>query len=256
MIAWLLFACAMRQAPTAGLELAAWTEEDPAEVQLAVVDALVDSESWDPALKAINELRSQGLDDPRLDVLQARALLGKARPKEALAVLDKVPRSNDPEYWRVRSLAYMDLGDVDAALECARKALRLGRGEDEPYQAKLQNNLGFCLASSGRWEEAESAYRAALTLDPTFDRARNNLAFALAAQDRDEEAYDAFYDATEVYGLAEDQRQSMAWMNLGVAQEARGDTAEAVFSYQKALELAPDNTRAAEYLNRLQERPT
>jgi tetratricopeptide (TPR) repeat protein len=67
-------------------------------------------------------------------------------------------------------VAAMNRRDWTAAAHANREALR-----HTPASADAWNNLGWALAQLGFRTEAADAYRRALALDPTFDRAANNL---------------------------------------------------------------------------------
>jgi tetratricopeptide (TPR) repeat protein len=66
--------------------------------------------------------------------------------------------------------------DLPAALEVLREAVR-----DDPSNPNYWNNLGYALALSKDWPEAEAAYSKALEISPDSALAARNLA-ALAAQ--------------------------------------------------------------------------
>jgi len=228
-----------------------WDPENRNTVQMEVIEAYIDSGNCDRALYGISSVRNDGLADPNLDFLQARALLCKGLPGDAVKLLeDQYVRS--PERNRLMCLAHMDMGQVDDAVQACGAALKhTPKNTDSERRAELFNNHGFTLAAAGRHDEAAEAFEDALQLDPDFHRARNNYAFSLAAQGHDNLAYDQFLAAQSPSGGIR-QAQANAWLNLGLAQQGRGDAEAARESFQNALQLVPDHPRATHALSSLE----
>ncbi len=53
-------------------------------------------------------------------------------------------------------------------------------------------------------------------------------------------------------GLMLDPNNSGGWNAKGLIAFSKGDTAEAIFDYKKAIELNPDNTEALKHLHKLE----
>lgn len=64
-------------------------------------------------------------------------------------------------------------------VDAARQALAL-----EPDMAEAYNNLGFCYASMGKWDDGITSVREALRIRPDFPLAQNNLSWMLAEKTR------------------------------------------------------------------------
>ena len=244
LLLWL--ACAKRVDPASLPET--WSIEDKDEVRIELVEALVDAESYARALEAIGVLRQEGVKDERLDLAQARALLGQGLPSEAVVLLESTPRS--PSQQAVLGLARFDAGDADGAAEAFEKAAK--RGDAGVPRSELYNNLGFALAAAGRHEDALDAYRQALMLDASLVRARNNQGFSLAAVGRDDDALAAFRLAADDQTLGDAARDADAYYNLGLARLARGDTDLARGAFEAALAAHPDHERAVAALSELE----
>jgi tetratricopeptide (TPR) repeat protein len=90
-------------------------------------------------------------------------------------------------------------------------------------------------ADPARWEEAITAYRRVVAIDPTYAAAWNNLGLLLHRMGRYEEARRA-YDAA----LEHDPQCAEAAYNLGSLDEDCGDVEHAVTQYRRALVLSPD----------------
>jgi len=109
-------------------------------------------------------------------------------------------------------------------------AIQTTRGNFVAY-----NQLGLYLADQGRLPEAIAKYRAALTMNPSYDEALNNLGSALAKQGRSADAI-ACYEAA----LKIQPRRPGIHNNWGVALADMGRLDEAVAHYLEALKLKPD----------------
>ncbi|MCB9744413.1 MAG: tetratricopeptide repeat protein [Alphaproteobacteria bacterium] len=225
-----------------------WDVNEKDTVRLELIETLVQSGEDRLALDMIGALRSDGVAGPRLDLLQAEALIGLELYGEALDLLEP-GNSREPERYRLLGLAYLELGRVEDAVDANQKAVRYSpRAGESNDRAQLINNLGFSLAAAGRHEEALEQYRAALREDPSLQRARNNMGFSLAALGRDKEALGAFKAVQEDLLNEPSLAEANAWFNLGLAREARGDTAGAAEAYAHAVSLFPDHARASQAL--------
>lgn len=210
-----------------------------ARAQLDVLDGLVRSGMVSDALGVAAQLRAAGLDDPRLDLLQARAMHAQGMNAQAVAMLRGLTRRTprDAAVWSELGLVLADLNDTTGAIDALDHARRRA-----PADAAILNNLGYLRLAANQPDRAVTLFEAALVQDPSSARTRNNLGFALARLERDTEALELFRAA----GTEGDARY-----NLGVACELRGDTASALTQYQAALAAAPEHASAAAALARL-----
>lgn len=225
-----------------------WEQADPVDVRVSLLATFVAQEEWDQALRFVAEVRAEGIEDPRLDLLQAEALINRGLAGEALALVSGREHRSSASAWRLRGLACAALDRPEEGVEAFERAIRLS-GENVP--AAWYNNLGYLHAATSAWADAIEAYRHALLLEPANSRARNNLGFALAASGRDDEALDAFRAAADPSTPPE----AFAWYNLGVARENGGDTPGAMTAYAASLRQHPDFPPAQEALRRLGEHP-
>jgi tetratricopeptide (TPR) repeat protein len=83
-----------------------------------------------------------------------------------------------------------------------------------------------------QWDDAVTAYRRVVAIDPTYAAAWNNLGLLLHRMGKYDEARDAYAAALE-----QDTRCCEAVYNLGSLAEDRGDLDEAVRCYRRALGL-------------------
>lgn len=78
--------------------------------------------------------------------------------------------SNNVDAWNALGALYAERGELDRAASAYRKV-----GELAPQRAYLFNNIGYALYLQGRYAEAVTALRQAVTLDPRYERAWVNL---------------------------------------------------------------------------------
>jgi serine/threonine protein kinase len=118
------------------------------------------------------------------------------------------------------------------------------RAEEERQRRRLEAaqahyNRGGTLYRQGRFKEAETAYRQALSLNAEFPMALHNLGMTLAARGRFQEAEEAYRASLR---LKPDY--PMAHLNLGSALGSLGRQEEAEAAYREALRLDPHNPAA------------
>lgn len=207
--------------------------------QLDLIEGLMEAGIPQDALRVARELRAQGVDHWKLDLVQARALQRLGVLAEAIPLAESATRRARRawEAWAALGVMYADAHRLDEAINALERALRLHH--DDPG---LLNNLGYLQMVNGSPEVAVELFQASLALDPTSNQTRNNLGFALARLERDSEALDAFRAAGS---------EAEARYNLGVACELRQDTASALTQYQAALRARPDFPQARSALDRL-----
>lgn len=227
-----------------------WRGADRVDVQLDVIEAMIQQGAISSALQGITALRAEGMENERLDMLQAKALLAAGQPSDALSILEQ-SRSKSVERYRLLGLTHLDMGASDLAVQAFQRAIRAAkRDTDSEELAALHNNLGFALSTIGDYDAAMLVYREALRLDPASARARNNLGFALAANGDDDEALAAFR-LGQPPGIPASDREANALYNLGLAQQGRGEVHAAVLSYSKAVQTQPAHRDAQTALNSL-----
>jgi len=249
-----LFGCAGRQIDRS-VPSETWSLEERDEVRIEVVGALLERQRYDLALKAISELRGDGLDDLRLDLYQAEALTGQGLYAESIDLLERLKPRGGTERLKLLGLAYFGQGNLDGSVKSFTRAVRQS---DRAKKPDLLNNLGFALASAGEHEEAIEVYTKALSLDPSLARTRNNMGFSLAALGRDKEAHASFKAAADNTGFDGKRAQAEAWYNLGVARRIREDDPGAREAWLGALDMNPDHAQARaalDTLNAAEEKP-
>lgn len=160
-------------------------------------------------IREYRDLVQKTLDDPESSVGQRAGALG--------------------EMGRV----YFTYGLTAAAEVCYLNALALA-----PKEARWPYYLGLLLQQEGRYEEAASAFRRSLELDPGYPPSFYYLAeVELARQE-----LEAAETALDLY-LSLEGESAAGWALRGELALSREDYAEAVESLEKALELFPRANR-------------
>ena len=76
------------------------------------------------------------------------------------------------------------------------------------------HNLGVAYAGQGKYDDAVTAYRKAIKLQPVFPRAWYSLGLVFALQDKHDDAVAAYREA-----IKQEQDEPFAWFSLGMAYE-------------------------------------
>ena len=178
--------------------------------------------------------------------------LGERRYQEAQLALKEALALNPAEaaYANALGFAYYQDGKLLLAVEAFQAAVRTTSDFADAY-----NGLGVALADLGRWEEAVSAYQKALALPGYADpaTARQNLAWAYVNLGR----LDA---AREELGTALRLSPNLvsAHYHLGLVYQRLGQRPEAIRTFRRVIELAPDSEfarGARQHLQALGEAP-
>jgi protein O-GlcNAc transferase len=136
--------------------------------------------------------------------------------------------------WNLLGAANQGLGRIEDAASAFKRVIELN-----PSFASGFYNFGVTLQARGKLDEAIAAYNNALSLKPDFLRAYNNMGNALKEQGKLDEAIAAFNEA-----LLLKPDFAEAYNNIGVTLQVRGKLDEAIAAYNNALSLKPDYPEA------------
>lgn len=133
-------------------------------------------------------------------------------------------------------LNYLGEGRKDQARYNLLKAI-----DAEPRSPEANNAIALLYQSEGESELAETHYKRAISSDSSFNQARYNYAGLLLAVER-------YSDAEKQYSvLVSDvnyRLRGQAFLGLGLAQEARGDTESAKEAFLRSYQRDPRLTIA------------
>ncbi len=213
---------------------------DKQTVRMDIVRTLLDARDTLRALELIRMMRADGLDSPRLDLLQGVALRQQGMLEEAERLMRKA-ESDMPKNGEVKreiSVLMSDFGRNDEAVAACQSSTDL-----DPQDAKAWNNYGWLqLTANDDAAAAKSALQRAVEIDATQARYRNNLAYAQVAAGDHRAALRTFMTT----GTPAD-----AHYNVGTAFERNGDATTALTYYRRALTMDRDHLRADEAVKRL-----
>lgn len=122
------------------------------------------------------------------------------------------------------------LGSYSEALEMLGPLME----GDNPFRPQAYTAKGHLLFKTGNYDEATTAYKTALELDPGASEITYSLGAAAYGQGNLDLAADYFSRCLEV-----DSRHPGALLGTGLVREAQGDRAGALEYYGRVLELSP-----------------
>ena len=129
-------------------------------------------------------------------------------------------------------------GDFERGIAEARRAL-----DSDPLSAYVTMNLGNCLLTAGRLDEAMDADRRAIQLDPESFVARWSLGIALGTAGRFEEAVSVLEAAARM-----SERHSLALTGLAVVLGRWGKASEASVLHRELLQRASERYVSSTHL--------
>lgn len=129
------------------------------------------------------DVSDQAIDPERQQrsVLFAKARLLEAdqQPEQAARLYEGILKAEPKDGAALHRLAvvYAQQGEVEAAEDCFRKALRL-----DDQNAELHGDYGYFCYLVRRWDDAETHLQRAVELNPSLLAAHNNLGLLAAEQ--------------------------------------------------------------------------
>ena len=220
------------------------TLRDPAPREIEAMryrlaEELVARRDYQSAAPHLRMLLEKHPNHPRLHLLLGKVLREKgvltAAERELRKAVALAP--GDPETHAALAVLLAKQRHLKAAEQSHRRALALA-----PDQARFHNDLGVCLLAQRRLPEARVALERALQIDPSLRRAFNNLGFVLGLMGDMKGALKAFQQGGG---------RAMAFTNLGVVSELRGQPAMARRHYERALREQRDFAPARRNLRAL-----
>jgi len=130
-------------------------------------------------------------------------------------------------------LSYVQINRFEQAVDAFQRAAQFA--DDPTDEQEAWANKGVAHAELEEWDEAISAYREAIHVDPEGEHAgtaHTNLAYALYEAGYDEQAFEHAERAVEL-----DSRLPQAWYNRGFMLMERGLAEDALNSLDNAIRL-------------------
>jgi len=157
--------------------------------------------------------------------------------------------SQTPQFYNNQGLAFAAGGQIDNAISAFKLAVYL-----DPDYADAYFNLALASSTRGDFGAAIRNYKHCLRLNPDQVETVYNLANTLLKVNDIEAAIDAYKSVVRI-----DPRHASAFNNLGIALRKVGKRTEAIQNFERTIELKPDFAEAYNNLGILyleMERPT
>jgi len=202
------------------------------EAQVTLGLLYVWNKEYKQAVRTFEEAHQKKPDDFEALLYLAAAYGYNKQLNEAEAAFQQVIKLRPAVGYAEKGVFYYRQGRFDDALECWRRAADL-----LPENANYQRNVGNALLKLGQFDQAESAFRKSIALQPTPD-GYNGLGTALFYQEK----YDA---AVEEYkrAIRLQEQDALLWGSLGDAcrwRQGGTNDAEANDAYDHAIGYQQD----------------
>jgi hypothetical protein len=151
-------------------EFVADDKDQKANRHILLATRLLETGQVDQAKAQLDQAAALKADDPRCALLQARVLIIEKQPREALALLDKLPAGAVPG-WQLQQLrlrALIDLERWDDARSAIPEALKLN-----PQPAEAHYLSGLILQHDAKYAESAAEFRQAYELTKKADTNRS-----------------------------------------------------------------------------------
>ena len=242
---------------------------------LSYVDALIKSEQFDEAMKAVKQGTRVGIPTERLTVL-SESLVGaqeqherSKQKKKFRQTLDDVQPTQDqidrvlalyqaeqfadaealavtltehfPEHpfaWKALGAIFNNVGRLDRAVVAMQKSVELS-----PSDALAHSNLGAVLKDLERLDESEISLKEAIALSPDYAEAHYNLGITLQALGRLNDAEVSYKRAITL-----NPEHAKAHNNLGNVFAAMSNQSGAISAYARAIQIQSNYGEAKQNL--------
>ena len=205
-------------------------------VNQSIVKIRAQQKRWDAVMGISERMRETHPENPLGYYYQGVALQGENRLEESVQAfeqsLQRKPDATEPLLGIARSLLLMDR--ADQALE---RVQRVVKRNPEHFLAK--NMEGEILLGQKRYADAESAFEAAVQINPKWDVPYKNLAKTHLAQGNLTEAIDVIRNGFKI------TQDPLLGLELATHLELSGESEFAAGIYQVLLERFPNMTAAA-----------
>jgi len=178
---------------------------------------------------AMNVCEPEDRDEIFLDIAMEYQNLGMT--KEAIEVLKEAIATNPQNEGALYEIAFLydQLGDYKNAIKCYTDFI-----DENPYSYTAWYNLGNAHSKLEDFDQAAYAYDYAILINPDFGPAHFNMGNANLSQEKFHKAIEHFHECMKLDG-----EDAMALCYLGEAHEQLNELDLAKHFYKRALELTP-----------------
>ncbi|MEA2463281.1 MAG: hypothetical protein QOJ98_1028 [Acidobacteriota bacterium] len=196
------------------LGLSAWKSGDLAKSEQAFEQALsidpnhlkslvnlsrvfIDQKRYDDALDRLTRAADIDPESTQVHRLIGRTYVAQGKTDQAIDAYRRAIEVNELDAWSMNNLGLLllETKQADEALPLLARAVELRQG-----LPSFHNNLGMALEHTGRFKAAAEAYKAALTVDPGYEKAKRNLTRVEAVKGNAEEPLDVGSPASGAVG--------------------------------------------------------
>jgi tetratricopeptide (TPR) repeat protein len=176
----------------------------------------------------------------------AHSTATRARAQASLAAFAEGSRYRDLDAFdlKIAALDQTLVGDLVSADRLLTRSVA-----KNPSDAEAWYYLGRTKYNEDRFEEAVHAFQKCLAVEPRHVKAQDNLGLSYAALGRAEEAI-AAYEAAIDWQTTSGNQNPGPFLNLGTLLLEQNRPREAVSHLQRAVELAPTESRGHEQLGK------
>jgi tetratricopeptide (TPR) repeat protein len=189
-------------------------------------------------------------DPPPRDLFRAGlAAMASGHLQEARADLENVrtAQPRNPRVWLALTEVYAMQNDEPRRKAAALRAVELAHAASGwETSASVRNYLGKVYLANAEFAQAIGEYRAAVRLGPYEESYRFDLAQALLGHEEFGQAADVLEDARKVFS-----RSAQIELALGVAYYGERRFPEAVNSFLRTIELAPEVAQPYVFLGKM-----
>ena len=136
--------------------------------------------------------------------------------------------------WNILGASALQIGMLDNAITAFKKVILIN-----PNHVDAHNNLGVALKNQGRFDEAIESFQRVLKIKNDYVDAYYNLGNIFWEQGKYNESVEYFKKS-----ILLKPNYAEAYCNMGVSYKDQGKYDEAIEAYKKSISIKPDNARA------------
>lgn len=200
----------------------------------------------DEALSIIEMHLKQQPNSAEAHFLKGLVLFRQTKPSDSLAAFTEGAKYRDPGALdlKIVALDYVLLDDYASADHWLARSL-----ERDPKDVQAWYYLGRIKYNENRFEEAVTAFRKCLDLDPRNVKAKDNLGLAYQGLGRTADALDAFQAAINWQEPSLDKNAG-PFLNMGILLLEKNQVDQAMKYLLNAAAIAPNDSRTHEQLGK------